>query len=271
MNFADIRNHLYDSAEKYWWLSLLLGFAVQVASIISTVIQNAIFTVVASTILFFLPILARWFQEKSKDDTVKALKCRLAILYSDGFGENIPADISREIKSWVGPAKLNKAPFKRPYYDSKLAVGPNRLADVVSESAFWTYNLAGNMRLAMSLYTGAYLVSALTIMYFLLQINLGTGVLIGVAKLVIALISLVFTSEAVLLIKQYNELYSEAKRVYAVTGKMVSASNLKVSEIMQIVEGYSILLISSPPIPGKLYKLRQNFLNKAYKKVIKNE
>ena len=25
-NFSDIRNHLYDESEKYWWSSLLLGF-----------------------------------------------------------------------------------------------------------------------------------------------------------------------------------------------------------------------------------------------------
>lgn len=271
MNFADIRNHLYDRAEKYWWASLLLGLMVQTASIFSSMIQNAVFTVIASTVLFFVPIVARWFQEKSRDDSLRALKCRLAILYSDAFGENIPSDISREIKSWVDEAKLSKAPFKRPYYDSKLSSGPNRLADIVSESAFWTYNLAENMRLIMFLYTGAYLLSALIVMYFLFQINLGTGVLIGLAKLVIALISLVFTSEAILLIKQYNELYSESKQVYKVTGKMISTSDLKTSEIMQIVEVYNILLISSPPIPGMIYKFRQESLNRAYKKVIKNE
>lgn len=252
-------------------MSLLLGLTVQIASIASTIIQSGMFTVITSTILFFVPIVARWFQEKSRDDTLRALKCRLAILYSDAFGENIPSDISREIKSWIDETKLNRAPFKRPYYDSKLPAGPNRLADIVSESAFWTYNLADNMRLIMFLYTGVYLLSALTVMYFLFQINLGSGVLIGVAKLVIALISLVFTSEAILLIKQYNELYSESKQVYVVTGKMISTSYLKISEIMQIVEGYNMLLISSPPIPGKIYRLRQNSLNKAYKKVIKNE
>lgn len=271
MNFSDIRNHLYDTAEKYWWRSLLLGLAVQIASTISIVIQNAAFTVGTSTILFFVPILARWFQEKSKDDTSKALKCRLAILYSDAFGGNIPSDISREIKSWVDESKLSKAPFKRPYYDSKLPVGPKRLADIVSESAFWTYNLAGDMRLMISLYTGLYLLSAFTVIFFLFQINLGVGVLIGIAKLIVILISLVFTSEAILLIKQYNELYSEAKSIYVITERMVSASNLKTSEVMQTVEGYNLLLVSSPPIPGRLYKVRQSSLNKAYKKVIKNE
>jgi hypothetical protein len=271
MNFADIRNHLYDQAEKYWWASLLLGLAVQVISSGSTIIQNSSFTIVASTILFFVPIVARWLQEKSKNDTSKALKCRLAILYSDAFGEEIPDDISREIKSWVGEVKLSKAPFRRPYYDSKLPFGANRLADIVSESAFWTYKLAEDMRSIMSLYTGIYLISALTLTYSLFQINLGTGILISAARIVIAMISLVFTSEAIILITQYNELYTEAKRIYSLTAKMVSEKKLKITEIMQIVESYNILLISSPPIPGRLYRFRQISLNKAYKKVISNE
>lgn len=271
MNFADIRNHLYDKAEKTWWWSLLLGFSVQIFTVASTTVKDASFTVITSTILFFLPIVARWLQENSKDDTLKAIKCRLAILYSDAFEEDIPSDISREIKSWVDAGKLSKAPFKRPYYDSNLKAGPNRLADIVSESAFWTYRLSSDMGLIMFLYSGLYILSALTLIYFLFQINLGVGILINVAKLVVAMISLVFTSEAILLIKQYNELYSEAKQVYKITSKMVSDKKLKVAEIMQIVESYNILLISSPPIPAYLYRIKQDSLNKAYKRTLRNE
>ena len=271
MNFADIRNHLYGKAEEAWWWSLLLGFAVQIVSSISSVVKDATFTIIASTVLFFLPVVTRWLQENSKDNSLKAIKCRLAILYSDAFGKNIPQDVSREIKSWVDETKLSKAPFKRPYYDSKVKPGPSRLADIVSESAFWTYKLAGDMRLIMSLYTGIYLLTALTLIYFLFQINLGAGALIGAANVVVTMISLVFTSEAVILITQYNELYAEAKRIYSITAKMVLDEELKIPEAMQIVEGYNILLISSPPIPNCLYKLRQDSLNKAYKKVISNE
>lgn len=271
MDIADIRNHLYDRAERHWLTSLLLGLGVQVVFASTTVIQNATFTITTSTILFFIPIATRWIQEKSKNDTLKALRCRLAILYSDAFNESIPTEVLREINSWAGMTKLSKAPFKKPYYDSKLTPGPNRLADIVSESAFWTYNLANDMRWLMSFYTGIYLVSALTLVYFLFQINLGAGILVIAAKIVIAMVSFVFTSEALMLIIQYNELYLEAKRIYGDTAKLALKKRLKVSEIMQIVEGYNILLISSPTLPSRLYKFKQNSLNKAYKAIMSNK
>jgi len=271
MNFSDIRNNLYEKAEKYWYVSLFVGLGVQIVSIISTVSQNRLLTITASTILFFAPIIGRWFQEKFKDNTLRAIKCRLAILYSDASGKDIPFDIAREIKSWVSEEKLSKAPFRKPYYDSKLPYGSNRLADIITESAFWTYKLADDMRSIMFLYTGVYLISALTAIYFIFQINMDPKILIDAAKLITTFISIIFTSEAILLIKQYNELYSEARRIYTITAGMVSISNLDMSEIMQIVEEYNILLLSSPPIPGYLYKIRQKNLNKAYKKVIKKE
>ncbi len=271
MNFSDIRNRLYDEAERYWWLSLLLGFVVQLLAIASTVIKDQLFTVVTGVILFILPVAARWAQEKSQDDKSKGHKCRIAILYSDAFGKDIPSDIAREIRSWVESEKLSRAPFKRPYYDSKLAPSPRRLADIVSESAFWTYNLAKNMATFMGIYTGVYLISALTALYFLLQINLGTGVLIDSAKVIVLLISLVFTSEALLLIKQYDDLCAQAKHIYLVTAKLAYDKSLSTMDIMQIVEGYNILLVSSPPLPGLVYKIKQGSLNKAYKQAINNE
>ena len=172
MDFSDIRNYLYNRAEKYWWTSLLLGLGVQFISVISTITKNPAFTIISSVLLIFVPIIARWFQEISKDDTFRALKCRLAILYSDAFGSEIPLDISREIKCWIKEKKLSKAPFRRPYYDSELDHGSNRLADIVSESAFWTYNLARDMRAVMFIYSGIYFILSMLVLYFLFQTNL---------------------------------------------------------------------------------------------------
>ena len=74
-----------------------------------------------------------------------------------------------------------------------------------------------------------------------------------------------------MLIKQYNELYCEAKQVFVTTAKLLKMKKVSISEVMQIVENYNLLLASSPPIPGFLYKSRQTSLNQAYKKVLKNE
>lgn len=271
MDFSDIRNYLYNRAEKYWWASLLLGLSVQFVSVISTLAKNPVFTIISSVLLIFVPIIARWFQEVSKDDSFRALKCRLAILYSDAFGNEIPSDISREIKCWIKDKKLSKAPFKRPYYDSKLDYGPNRLADIVSESAFWTYNLARDMRAIMFVYSGVYLLISMLVLYFLFQTNLQLGMIVNLTKVIFSFISLVFTSEAILLIKQYNELYCEAKQLFFTTAKLSKIKKVSSSEVMQTVENYNLILASSPPIPGFLYKSRQNSLNQAYKKVLKNE
>lgn len=271
MNFSDIRNHLYDSAEKYWWFGLLLGLSVPLISLFSSFSADQNSIAILGVLLFFLPIVGRWCQELSKDEALKGLKCRLAILYSDAFGNGIPSDISREIRSWVKKNKLNKAPFKRPYYDSKLPVGPNRLADIVSESAFWTYNLALDIRGIMFVYAGIYLILVISLMYFFIQSNLKPDFIISVMKSLIIFASVIFTSEIILLIKQYNELYIDAKQTFTITTRMKDVKKLSTLEIMQIVERYNILLVSSPPIPSILYRFRQDFLNQAYKRIIKKQ
>lgn len=271
INFSDIRNHLYDKAEKYWWGSLLLGFAVQIIAGFSTFTKNSTLIVISEIILFGLPILARWLQEVSKDSTSRAMKCRLAILYSDGLGDHIPSSISKEIKSWAKPEEVAEAPFEKPYYDSKLPTGPNRLADIVAESAFWTYNLADKMRCLMSIYLLVYMFVAIGFLYFLFQTGLNSAVLMGVSRIIVILISLVFSSEAILLVKQFNELYSETKIYFGILEKLSEKDNVSSSEVMQVIEGYNLLLISSPPIPSLLYRANQTFLNKAYKDLLDNE
>lgn len=270
MNFSDIRNHLYDKAEKFWWVSLLIGLFVQITAGFTIFIKNNILIIFSEIILLCLPILARWFQEISKDNTLKAMKCRLSILYSDSFGKVIPSDISKEIKSWVGLEKINVAPFEKPYYDSKLPSGPNRLADITSESAFWTFNLANNMRILMAIYVFLYVSISIFFLYFLLQSKIEGSILMNISKTIIILISVIFTSETILLIKQYNELYSESKKYFHILDKMSNETDIKVTEIMQTVEGYNLLLISSPPLPSFLYKIKQANLNKAYKELIDN-
>ncbi len=271
MNFSDIRNHLYNETEKNWRIAILLGLSAQIVSISSTFIQNSGIVALLNFFLFLTPVAAQWFREKSKDLSQRALTCRLAIVYSDSFGREIPPTISKEISSWVHEKKLDKAPFKKPYFDSKLSPGTLRLADVVSESAFWTYNLARDMTRIMVIYTGIYVLFAISSLYFLLQVGLSSDIIVNAAKVVVIFTSLVFTGEALLLIKQYNELYQEARQTFEITAKMALRKKLPVEEIMQVVEKYDLSLVSSPPIPSRLYLMRRPYLNKAYKKVLKIE
>lgn len=271
MNFSDIRNHLYNEAEKYWLSSMLIGFLVQVVAILALIINNHYFLVIAGAVTLFIPIVGKWLQEISNDKANSALKCRLAILYSDAFGEDIPAQISRDICAMVSGEKVKGAPFIKPYYDSKIPHGTKRLAGIVSESAFWTYNLAKKMVVLIGIYTGCYFLLGLILAYFIVQMNIESALLLVIFKSFIAYISFVLGSESIILIKKYNELWHKSEQTYKETDRFSRRKKLSTVKIMQIVEEYNLLLINSPPIPSFIYKISKRTLNDAYKNSLEVE
>ena len=219
----------------------------------------------------FIPMIGRWLQEISNDKASCALKCRLAILYSDAFGKDIPAQISRDIRAMVNGEKVKEAPFIKPYYDSKLPYGPKRLAEIVSESAFWTYNLAQKMVVLMSVYTGCYFLLGLILAYFIVQMNIEPTLLLMISKSFIVYISFIFASESTILIKKYNELWHKSEQIYKETERLSRFKKPSTIKVMQIVEEYNLLLINSPPIPSFIYNLNKETLNDAYKNSLEAE
>ncbi len=268
-DLSDVRNHLYDSAEILWRISLWLSLGAPFLSLIATFIGGNAFLSIAAVTALLTPVAVSWIRGYAGEVAGKADKCRRLILYSDGLGWKIPAEEIAAVRAWGIGYNLKPAPFISPYYASALPPGPNRLADIVTESAYFTEYLAGKMANKLMIILGLSVLLLVGILYIAgsLFVNLqtDTSVISIVTKSVATLIALLVSSDIFLLWKKYHDLKMAASNTVSRCSKMRKDSSVTAQEIMQVVEDYNIALLKSPPIPGNLYAQHKEALNEAYR------
>lgn len=265
----NIRNHLYDQAENLWWISLWIAIGIPLVSLIVTWIDNNKLMPVVGPIAVISPIVITWLREKAAEIISKADKCRRLILYANGLGQEIPKHEIASVRAWTIGKSLKETAFTPPYYSSKLKAGPNRLADIVAESAFFTHQLVEKINFRLKLIFRLSLISVVGILYFsnifvvdsLKQISL----ISIIAKSVAIVIAFLISGDFWLLIKKYSDVGSSAKEIFAKCVKMREDSNLEEKDILQIVEDYNIALLQNPPIPRSFYKKYKDELNNVYR------
>jgi len=267
-DLADIRNYLYEEAEKLWRWSLYVSASVQVLSLIAAFTNSSWFLVIVGLLALTAPISITWLREQANQRTQKADKCRRLILYADGLGERIQQEELANVFSWVN-VKPKPAPFISPYYDSNFPVGTNRLADITSESAFFTKAIAEKVKFYLQIFL--FISSLLIIIILYLAATTGkAGIIINTSKVTTSIISFLLAGDIFILMARYSELSAVAKETFLLCSKLKGRQDLKVSEVMQTTEDYHITLIQSPPIPFIFYQKYQKSLNDAYKKSQQN-
>ena len=138
----NLRNFLYARAGMKWTWSVCLSFAALLLTILGLWTNRPFLIACIGVGSVALPILVTWIRESASDDMLKGDKCRRLILLSDGLGQPIPPSQIAEVRSWVLGAAILPSAFVPPYYLSSLPAGPQRLADNLTESAFFTKALA---------------------------------------------------------------------------------------------------------------------------------
>jgi hypothetical protein len=268
-DLPDIRNYLYDEAEKLWWRSLFLSLGAQLSSLIAVLINNAWILAIAGFLALVAPIGVVWLREWASTFTQQADKCRRLVLYADGLGEEIPKEDLATIRSWTTGIQLNTAPFTRPYYASKLKSGSNRLVDIIAESAYFTCHLAGKAAGYLQIICAISILVLLSILYISISVPNSANVVTIVAKSAISAIAFFLAGDIFLLWKRYSDLRSQANETFKVCAALRDEPQLLLSQAMQTVEDYHLVLIQSPPIPFKLYLKYRDPLNDAYRKSYK--
>ncbi|MEI1373671.1 hypothetical protein PQG02_14875 [Nostoc sp. UHCC 0926] len=263
-DIPDIRNYLYDETEKLWWWSIYFTLGAQLSSLIAVLINNAWVLAITGFFALVTPIGVVWLREWANTLTQQADKCRRLILYADGLGEAIPKEDLATIRSWKTGNQLKAAPFTRPYYASKLATGSNRLVDIIAESAYFTCHLAGKAAVSLQIICAFSALVLLSILYFSISLPNSAGIVIIAAKSAISAISFFLAGDVFLLWKKYLDLKVQANETFKMCAVLRDEPQLSLSQAMQTVEDYHLILIQSPPIPFKLYIKYRNILNDAY-------
>ncbi|PSF33878.1 hypothetical protein C7H19_19335 [Aphanothece hegewaldii CCALA 016] len=265
-DLPDIRNHLYDEAEKLWWWSIYLNLGAQFSSLIVVLINKAWVLAIAGFLALVAPIVVIWLRESASTFTQQADKCRRLILYADGLGEEISKDDLATIRSWATGIQLKEAPFISPYYASNLPFGTLRLVDIVAESAYFTSHLAGKAVNYLKLICAISVIVLLSILFISISVLNSMSIVIIIARVAILFTTFLLSGDTFLLLKKYTDLKVQANDTFKVCAKLRNESQLSLYQAMQMVEDYHLTLIQSPPIPLKLYLKYREHLNDAYRK-----
>jgi len=269
-DLPDIRNYLYDEAEKLWWWSLYLTLGAQLSSLIAVLLNEAWVLAIAGLLALVSPIGVVWLREWASTHTQQADKCRRLILYSDGLGEEIPREDLATIRAWTTGIQLKAAPFIRPYYASNLPTGANRLVDIIAESAYFTRHLAGKAAEYLQIIFAASALALISILYISISVPNSESIVVIVAKTAISAIAFFLAGDIFFLWKKYSDLKAQADETFKVCAILRAESQLPLSQAMQTVEDYHLALVQSPPIPFKLYLKYQDPLNRAYQESYKH-
>jgi len=268
-DLSDIRNYLYDEAEKLWWWSLYLALAAQLSSLIAVLINQVWLLAITGFLALVSPIGVVWLREWANTNSQKADKCRRLILYSDGLGEKIPREELATIRAWTAESQLQAAPFISPYYASQLPVGANRLVDIIAESSYFTCHLAVKAAGYLQIIFAVSALLLISILYVSISIPNSENIILVVAKSAISAISFFLAGDIFFLWKKYFDLKMQAHETFKISAILRDDSQLSVSQAMQTVEDYHLVLVQSPPIPFKLYIKYQDSLNHAYQESYK--
>lgn len=268
-DLPDIRNHLYDEAEKLWWRSLYLTLAAQLSSLIAVIFNKTWILAIAGLLALTSPIGVVWLREWANTHSQKADKCRRLILYSDGLGEEIPREDLATIRASTTGIQLKNAPFIRPYYASNIPMGSNRLVDIIAESAYFTCQLAGKAAEYLLIIFTISVLGLIGILYISITVPSSESIVIVVVKSAISAISFFLAGDIFLLWKKYSDLKAQANETFKICAILRDKSQLSLSQAMQTVEDYHLVLAQSPPIPFNLYIKYQDSLNRAYQESYK--
>lgn len=266
IDLSDIRNHLYQRAEQWWIVSLLISVVTLCLVLIALWIDSSPWVSLAGIFAILAPVSIAWAREAASASLLRGDKCRRLILYADGLGHDIPPEDLAEVKVWALGSQLKEAPFVKPYYSSSKSPGPQRLADIIAESSFFTEHLARKIATGLWVTFGIALIVACLVLY---SADLGAGVSYRVAVFVMksmaVLVSFLIAGDFLLIAKKYTDLNHEAHQAFSRCARLREAQNLSIDEVRNVVEDYGVALLQAPPIPGKLYGFYRDALNRIYR------
>lgn len=268
-DLPDIRNFFFDKAEQYWWIAFWIALGAQILLVSGIWIENIFFLLMVVISGVLLPVVVAWLREMASDYSLRGDKCRRLILYDDGFGRSITREDMLEVKSWVMDIQMKEAPFVKPYYTSRLAPGPSRLADITAESAFFTEKLSRRV------IDRLWIVLSLPILLLIIVLMSGDlfpiltsepndGFLKNVAKSVAIIVAFLISGDFAVLLKKYYSLRNSARDVFRSCIRLRGDKDASELDVISVVEDYHLSLIQSPPIPSSIYFKYKDGLNEIY-------
>ncbi len=272
-NLEEIRHSMYTRAERWWWCALasvVIGVFSGLASIYSWLRSGSVISYVVVAIAALAPFLAAAARRFSGTLAARADLCRRAFLYRSSLGIELEPDQLRLVALWPSNIPLNKITASSPYFSSTTPVGPDRLAEAVGESAFYTAELArimGNVGIGLVLLVAVLIFAALSALSSIpFDATTLSKISVIIAIVATGTLALLF-GEILVTALGYKSLEEDSLEVFRSATHFAGLADKTAVTAIRIAETYSIALAANLPIPNFLYRWNRDRIDRAYKAV----
>lgn len=256
----------FAKSKKWYQRSIFINFGMLILSAVLILWSAGNLAVLLGMGLFIFPILLFIFREVSLEHQDCAENIRRSLMLADALGHR-PSDIElAQLKIDVGKIDRSEPLFDKRYYDSKMAIGPKRLTDILAESAFFTYNLSKRATWLFAIMIIVGIIILFSILYALINLKVGQEIAVVVAKWAALVMVFLVSGDFAYLCRRYYCLSIASKEILNKSDVSIRNEDISVEDAMKLMDDYNCVLIQSPPIPGLIYKNMLKSLNEAWRK-----
>ncbi len=267
MNLIEGMRSEFAKSKKWHNAGLFAGGILLIVSVLLISQTDEILLKVLSAGVLIIPVLIFIFKEESLVHQEYAENIRRSLMLWDGMGTE-PSHLElAQVKIDLGIIDNSEPVFSGPYYDSKLAKGARRLADIITESVFFTKNLSGTV--AKILLTIFLILFGLSIfcLYLLIFSDYAKESSVVMAKCIAVLMIYFLSGDIAYLWRRYSSLSNACRQIEKKSDELRRSELASTEAVMKIMDDYNCAVIQAPPLPGIIYQMNRNRLNEAWKSV----
>ena len=191
---------------------------------------------------------------------------RHRLLLCDGFGTTLPHLQSANVLATAGDLANDEPPPLGLYYHSERPPGPERLAELLAESAFYTKHNADWLWRKLALITGIVLVSCLGLLLFAVYLA-SPATMQRTATVFIAAMLFWAAGDITALTLTFYSLAAASQQTLTDCEHFLERPPLKKERertALLYATDYAVALAKTPPIPSRVYKKHQARLDQSW-------
>lgn len=193
-----------------------------------------------------------------------AERARRATLLMAGMDESIASEELQDICERLAEA-THKTPQATPpdYFDLRLPAGPPRVARLIEESAFWSYNLLRfSARQTWALFTVSLFIAILLLLVSMPILR--TDQLMGLAKVVCSILALLVSNDLLGMALSYSEASKAAERV-RLRAKYLRTTGCPQTDLILLFADYGSVVEFAPLFAPGVYNRHKTRLESEWK------
>lgn len=274
MEIADAMRKEFSTAKRCWAGIIFLQALLLLGAIYAIFSASGTLLLVIGLGSLLIPVITFWLKEIAGFHYGLGERIRRLLVLQDGLGRMPSAKELLEVCSdCTSLPSLDPQPLGK-YYDSPLPQGPQRLAHIIEESAFYTRKLAAVSALFCAGLTAIGIIFTFGLLWYELQTispatatialsrNIGTSE--QFAKLLSVLLVFFAAGTFATLWRSYKSLSESARRAFEKCDLWRQDANAELLGVFTTVETYDCALAKGPPISRVIYWLYRKRLHQAW-------